>query len=169
MSLVERSYILCPFLGGSTIGGFTVNLVVFVQLNAYDVRCIEVSGMCLRGYTSMQISELPCHSMLSCLSMHTHTYRTVLFDGPADVFESGMVVDGKPVDWYSSMGKKLAMLMTPSTQMINFRIAHEVGHLKHFDLLPSILLPPFVLVFGYHFSTLLPKCKKQNLPLLWVL
>ena len=24
MSLVERSFILCPFLGGSTIGGFTV-------------------------------------------------------------------------------------------------------------------------------------------------
>ena len=92
------------------------------------------------------------------LSVYAHTYRTVLFHGPADVFESGMVVDSKPVDWYSSTGKKLATLMTPSTQMINFRIAHEVGHLKHFDLLPSVLLPPFVLVLGYHFSALLPKC-----------
>ena len=70
----------------------------------------------------------------------------------------GMMVDGKPVDWDSPTGRKLAKLLPPSTQMTNFRIAHEVEHLKHFDLLPSILLPPVVLVFGYHFATLLPKC-----------
>jgi hypothetical protein len=93
---------------------------------------------------------------------HSH-HRTVLFQGPADVYESGLASDGKPVDWYSPTGKKLARLMIPTTEMINFRIAHEVGHLKHFDFLPVILLPPCALVFGYHFSTLLPKCNKHSI------
>ena len=107
------------------------------------------------------------------LSDYAHTidvpHRTVLFQDPADVFESGMAIGGKPVDWYSSTGKKLAKLMIPTTQMINFCIAHEVGHLKHFDFLPSILLPPCVLVVGYHFSTLLPKCNQHNVYSLLVL
>ena len=101
------------------------------------------------------------------MSVYAHAmaphHRTVLFQGPADVYESGLASDGKPVDWHSPTGKKLARLMIPTAQMINFRIAHEVGHLKKFDFLPTILLPPCVLVFGYHFSALLPKCNEHTI------
>lgn len=71
---------------------------------------------------------------------------------------SGMLLDGEVVQWDSPTGVKLATLLVSSTQLTNFRIAHEVGHLKNFDLLPSILMPPVALVLGYHFATLLPKC-----------
>lgn len=94
------------------------------------------------------------------MSTFVNFCRTVLYRGEADVKQSGMLLEGAPVDWESSAGSKLAHLLSPSTQSTNFRIAHEVEHLKNFDLLPSILMPPIVLVFGYHFATLLPKCRQ---------
>ena len=42
MSFVERSIILCPYLGGSTIGGSTVYSVDRVQLNwLYNLNCLK--------------------------------------------------------------------------------------------------------------------------------
>lgn len=89
--------------------------------------------------------------------------RTVLYKGEEDFQGIGMLLDGQPVDWSSPTGIKLAKLLSPSTQSTNFRIAHEVEHLKNFDLLPSILMPPVVLILGYHFAILFSKCTVNNL------
>ena len=92
-----------------------------------------------------------------CLSIGQQS-RTVLYKGEEDIRGIGMLLDGQPVDWDSPTGVKLAKLLSPSAQSTNFRIAHEVEHLKNYDLLPSILMPPVVLIFGYHFATLFSKC-----------
>ena len=42
MSFVERSFILCPFLGGSTIGGFTVFIIFIKCCNDYKFGCTYI-------------------------------------------------------------------------------------------------------------------------------
>ena len=88
--------------------------------------------------------------------------RTVLYKEEEDIRGIAMLLEGQPIDWDSPTGAKLAKLLSPSAQSTNFRIAHEVEHLKNYDFLPSILMPPVVLIFGYHFATLFSKCTVIN-------
>ena len=51
MSFVERSIILCPYLGGSTIGGSTVYhmcrsclLMLLSDMNNHVIGCSEIDG-----------------------------------------------------------------------------------------------------------------------------
>lgn len=88
-----------------------------------------------------------------------HTHRTVLFRSPKDVHKCDIAVKGEPVDWESEEGEQLLKILPPSAKLINFRIAHEVAHLKSNDFVYHTLLSPAVLVCGYHFALFLSKCK----------
>ena len=83
--------------------------------------------------------------------------RTVLFRDEQDVAQCDIAVRGEPVEWESEEGQLLLKLLPPSAKLINFRIAHEVAHLKSFDFLYFTVLSPIVLVCGYHFAVFLSK------------
>ncbi|XP_064400350.1 transmembrane protein 177-like [Halichondria panicea] len=83
--------------------------------------------------------------------------RTVLFRSPKDVHKCDIAVKGEPVDWESEEGEQLLKILPPSAKLINFRIAHEVAHLKSNDFVYHTLLSPAVLVCGYHFALFLSK------------
>lgn len=68
-----------------------------------------------------------------------------------------IAIKGEPVDWESEEGEQLLQLLPPSAKLINFRIAHEVAHLKRFDFLYHTFLSPVVLVCGYHLAVSLSK------------
>ena len=87
-------------------------------------------------------------------------YRAFLFRGPEDVVQSNVKVRGEAVDWDSNEGRALLKLLVPSTNTINFRIAHELVHLKRHDWLWGAVLSPFFLVAGYYFTVFLCKCTK---------
>ena len=83
-----------------------------------------------------------------CVCVH----RVVLFRDENDVKSSGMTLSGEPVDWSSHEGQSLLHLLIPSSNVTNFRIAHEVAHLKKQDGWWDVLVSPIFLVGGYHFS-----------------
>lgn len=85
--------------------------------------------------------------------------RVVLFRNEDDVQNSGITLNGKPVDWSSPEGRALIRLLIPSAAMINFRIAHEVAHLKKWDAWWDVPLTPLFLVIGYHLAVFVCKCK----------
>ena len=90
---------------------------------------------------------------------HDCVCRTILFKEADDVIKSEVFLEGRPVDWDSDIGQLLLRLLPPSTGQVNFRIAHEIGHLQHKDLIPRIVLSPSLLVLGYHFAATVCKCK----------
>ena len=63
------------------------------------------------------------------------------------------------VSWDSPEGHALLKLLPPSTNVINFRIAHEIAHLKNQDIVWSIAVSPVFLVAGYHLAVFL--CKSE--------
>ena len=81
----------------------------------------------------------------------------MLFRDERDVFQCDISVKGEPVEWESEEGQQLLKLLPPSAKLINFRIAHEVAHLKSYDFLYYTVLSPVVLVCGYHFSVFMSK------------
>ena len=66
MSFVERFIILCPYLGGSTIGGFTVHVVTdilyFTILIGYFVQrqlhCTYTLSMLVHGHVHASMYDL---------------------------------------------------------------------------------------------------------------
>lgn len=83
--------------------------------------------------------------------------RAVLFQGPEDVMRAKATLRGEAVCWESNEGCALLKLLQPSTDVINFRIAHELAHLKHHDWLWAMALSPLVLVAGYHLAVFLSR------------
>ncbi|CAI8044199.1 Transmembrane protein 177, partial [Geodia barretti] len=83
--------------------------------------------------------------------------RTVLFQNPEDVRNSFLESAGAPIDWDSELGTSLTAALTPSTQQINFVIAHEVAHLKNSDWMARVVLPPVTLVLAYHVARAVPQ------------
>ena len=73
--------------------------------------------------------------------------------------ESKPTLQGEAVEWDSHEGRALMKLLPPSTNIINFRIAHELAHLQNHDWLWALALSPLVLVAGYHLVAFLCKCK----------
>lgn len=84
----------------------------------------------------------------------------MLFQGPEDVVSSNPILRGEPVAWDSHEGKMLKKILPPSTNVINFRIAHEIAHVQRHDWIWSALLSPVMLVAGYHLAVFVCKCKK---------
>lgn len=80
-----------------------------------------------------------------------------MFQNEDDIIQSSITVKGEFVDWNSEEGKNILKLLLPSAKLINFRIAHEVGHLKFFDFAYHMFLSPVTLVCGYHFATFVSK------------
>ena len=69
--------------------------------------------------------------------------RQVLWTCEQDVKNSTIRKKGLPVDWESDFGRRLATCLTPSGSQTNFRIAHELAHLKSNHLFFFVLIPPF--------------------------
>ena len=65
MSFVERSFILCPYLGGSTIGGSTVSLLLLQTLLSNP----ELDSGCVLNLSAAQL-----------LKDNPHTYRQMVLD-----------------------------------------------------------------------------------------
>jgi len=82
----------------------------------------------------------------------------VLILNDQDVYDLKPTIQKEPVEWESEEGRRLLQLLPPSAKLINFRIAHEVAHLKKNDFIYSVLLTPAVLVCGYHLTVLAAKC-----------
>ena len=76
MSFVERFIILCPYLGVSTIGGFTVHVHVVYTCNyMYYIIYVWSAGItfeyCTRYSTHCQVNG--CGLSLSCFNGHAVT------------------------------------------------------------------------------------------------
>ena len=87
-----------------------------------------------------------------------------MFNSENDIKQSTIAIRGEPVDWDSEEGKKLLKLLLPTAKLMNFRIAHEIGHLKRFDFVYHMFLSPVALVFGYHFAVFISKGEMVILP-----
>lgn len=74
------------------------------------------------------------------------------------MIHSKATLRGEPVTWDSDEGRTLMELLPPSTNVTNFRIAHELAHLQSHDWLWGLALSPLVLVAGYHLVVFLCKC-----------
>lgn len=72
-----------------------------------------------------------------------------------------MMLGGEPVKWDSPEGAALLKLFPFSAGLINFRIAHEVAHVKRLDFLWNVILSPVLLVTGYHLTVFL--CQSKSL------
>lgn len=86
-------------------------------------------------------------------------YRVVLFRDEADVSNAGIVLGGKPVDWSSPEGRALMNLLIPSADMINFRIAHEVAHLRKRDSWWEVVISPVFFATGYNLAVIICRSK----------
>jgi Zn-dependent protease with chaperone function len=76
--------------------------------------------------------------------------RAALFKSESDVFNAGLQWNGKPIDGNIVRGEyQLSELIIPTTQQINFAIAHELVHVKHLDFIPQSLLPPSLIIVFY--------------------
>ena len=72
--------------------------------------------------------------------------RQVLWTCPDDVKKSTLHKKGFPVDWKSDFGRRLAICLTPSGSQTNFRIAHELAHLKSNHQLYFVLMTPLHII-----------------------
>lgn len=70
---------------------------------------------------------------------------------------SNVTLRGDAVAWDSPEGRALIKILLPSTNLINFRIAHEIAHLKRHDPFREVPLSPIFLVGGYHLAVFLCK------------
>jgi hypothetical protein len=86
--------------------------------------------------------------------------RAALFKSESDVFNAGLQWNGKPIDGNIVRGEyQLSELIIPTTQQINFAIAHELVHVKHLDFIPQSLLPPSLIIVFYQLGRALKSCK----------
>lgn len=83
--------------------------------------------------------------------------RLVLLKDEIELQNSGISLNGDLVDWNSIDGNTLAKLLIPSTNQINFSIAHELAHIQHLDFLTRSTLAPLALITLYHTACILPQ------------
>eukprot|EP00731_Ephydatia_muelleri_P003793 Em0001g3793a len=97
--------------------------------------------------------------------------RTFLFRNRSDVERSGLRLQNEDIDWNSDIGQKLAHLLVPSAQEMNFRIAHELAHVELLDPLVKVPLASTALVASYHLALValrfLPRLANTGFPLMF--
>ena len=103
-----------------------------------------------------------CNGCIPCTVVFLLYCRVLLFRTEEDVKNANVSVGTEPVDWSSPEGHALLHLLLPSADVINFRIAHEVAHLKRHDIWWNAVLSPVFLVGGYHIAVLVCKSKYHN-------
>ena len=81
MSFVERYFILCPYLGGSTIGGSTVSLLLLQTLLSNP----QLDGGCVLNPSAAQL-----------LKDNPHTYRQMVLD----CVTASLRIDGGLMKYY---------------------------------------------------------------------
>ena len=72
--------------------------------------------------------------------------RQVLWTCEDDVKNSTIHKKGLPIDWESDFGRRLTVCLTPTGSQTNFRIAHELAHLKSNHLLYFVMITPLHLM-----------------------
>lgn len=83
--------------------------------------------------------------------------KTVLCRTTNDIEELGLKLCGKDVDWTSKDSQLIADLLLPTTEQVDFAIAHELSHIQHLDFLPRAFLAAVSPIIVYHATSILPQ------------
>ena len=131
-------------------------LVTHVKKVAHLMGVIPKKSENLKVFITHGMSSITFGSPSLPFGAYIGLPRQFLWAGIEDAVKTEVVKSGTVVDWDSDFGQRLAKCLVPSGSQINFRIAHELAHIKSKHILYTGTVPPlflFMLWVAFKFVT----------------